>query len=234
VRAIAHAVLLGAVSVVATGCGATPDAEPRPPTRPMAAESRCVAPKGESATMSSADFPAVGQMSVFTTRRAAGDAVDVHALGLSDFSESQVGELGTLLPDQSRRLLPAQGALGDLFGIPTSEGAVCLSVAPRGAGTCARDLDELGRGIWFMGIDPDRQRKGAPGSVVGMASDDVVAVLAVRRDGTYPARLERNGFAYTLPSGACAVGDVSELIVKYADGSSKRVDLSYWPQSKNC
>jgi hypothetical protein len=196
----------------------------------MAEESRCIPPKTESATLSSADFPAVGQMSVFTTGRAAEDAVDLRALAL----QCPMRELGTLLPDQSRRLLPAQGALGDLFGIPTSEGAVCLSLGPSGGTTCARDLNERGEGIWFMGIDRDQHSEGAPGSVVGMASDDVAAVVAVQGGAKYPARLARNGFAYTLPSGSCAVGDVTELIVEYADGSSKRIDLSYWPRSGNC
>jgi hypothetical protein len=73
-----------------------------------------------------------------------------------------------------------------------------------------------------VGIDPDAMGAGAPGTIVGLVSDDVVAAQ-VNVDGIdHDALVENNGLFYEL-SDANAVGcqAVNSVTIAYRSGGSK-------------
>jgi hypothetical protein len=134
---------------------------------------------------------------------------------------------GEPLAGDSRLLLSGLGVGNtSLYAWPTTEGGVCFAWDV-GAGGCQLHFPRGEHRATFMGIDPDEPGVGAPGTLVGIVPDDVVAVDVVVRGVQHSAVLERNGLFYELPDGSCTNWAFEQLIVKYRDGTSYTVPIKW-------
>jgi hypothetical protein len=136
--------------------------------------------------------------------------------------------IGESVPEESRLLLADLGARkAALYAWPTTEGWVCWAW-DAGAGGCAPDFANDPRvPVLMTGIDPDKLGVGAPGVVVGIVPDDVVAA-SVRVDGVeYGAVVDRNGFFFELPTAKCSPRSFNSVWLTFHDGhrEGKRLTL---------
>lgn len=101
-----------------------------------------------------------------------------------------------------------------------------------GGGACSPDFERTLTRAVFVGIDPDSEGVGAPGTIVGVVPDDVVAVDITVGGTHHPATLDRNGFFYELPDGDCTNAAFESLTLTFQDQSSDIVPLR-WHKERN-
>jgi hypothetical protein len=135
---------------------------------------------------------------------------------------------GSNVPKETRLLLSDLGVgKTTLYGWPTTEGWVCWAWDV-GAGGCAPNFANDDRvPVLMTSIDPDKLGVGAPGVIVGIVPDDVVAA-SVRLDGVeYPAVVDRNGFFFELPTAKCSPKSFDSVWLTFRDGhrEGKRLTL---------
>lgn len=129
---------------------------------------------------------------------------------------------GTNVPEESRLLVSGLGVRRTtLYAWPTSEGWVCWAW-DAGAGGCAPNFANDDRvPVAMTGIDPDKLGVGAPGVVVGIVPDDVVAA-SVKVDGVeYAAVVDRNGFFFELPTAKCSPKSFNSIWLTFSDGRTE-------------
>ena len=120
-----------------------------------------------------------------------------------------------------------------LYAWPTTKGGVCWawdqegSGGYDGAGGCIRDFPQAEMRIVFMGIDPDDDGIGAPGTLAGVVPDDVAGAQVQVRGVAQAAIVERNGIFYELPDGSCTFWAFESLTATYRDGSSDTVPVKW-------
>jgi hypothetical protein len=177
---------------------------------------------------------AVDEMAVFSGPRTEADvlpgklAYRLEPMGCTRWESVNLGGcLGEPLAGESRLLLSGLGVGNtSLYAWPTTEGGVCFAW-DEGAGGCQRHFPRGEHRATFMGIDPDDEGVGAPGTLVGIVPDDVVAVGVVVRGVRHSAVLERNGLFYELPDGSCTNWAFEQLVVNYRDGTSYTVPIKW-------
>jgi hypothetical protein len=103
---------------------------------------------------------------------------------------------------------------------------VCYAWA-EGAGGCLPHFTEGPRRVAPMGIDPDEEGIGYPGTLVGVVPDDVVSADVQVQGARYAATVEGNGIFYELPDGACTNWAFESLTVTYRDGGSDTVPINW-------
>jgi hypothetical protein len=137
---------------------------------------------------------------------------------------------GDAVADEARLLLANLGVRKTkLYAWPTTNGWVCWAWA-EGAEGCISHFTAK-RHVAFMEIDPDDEGVGYPGTLVGIAADDVasaeVQVLGVRHTAT----LDSNGVFYELTDDSCTMRAFESLIATSADGSSatQAIDWAHGP-----
>ena len=189
------------------------------------------------------DHPAALEMSVFSTPRTAADVLPpelayrlVDDMGCERRSRENFGGcVGKGLGDESRLLLSNLGARKTkLWAWPTDTGAVCWAW-DEGGGGCEVDwaFRELtGRRVGFIAVDVDELRAGEPTILVGVVPDDVAAVDVTVAGVLLPAAVSRNGMYFELPDSECALGDVEEIAVTYADGTLEKTP-SDWTERRH-
>jgi hypothetical protein len=138
------------------------------------------------------------------------------------------GCIGEQLAIESRLLLSGLGEREvKLYAWPTTEGYVCWGLNTVGGG-CTPDFELNKPRAAFLGSDPDSGGEGAPGAIIGIVPDDVVAVDVVVSGNRRPATFGNNGFYYELSSGACGMASFDRIIVTHRDGSVGSASLDYW------
>jgi len=200
----------------------------------------------KKAQNASPSVPAVEEMSVFSRPRTGEDvlpsSLDYLLKGhhCDDWLRSQDRCPGEAIADQSRLLLTELGVKKtSLYAWPTTNGWVC--VAPDdGGGSCIRDFRPGARGTRtaYMGMDPDTDGVGAPGTLLGVVPDDVSAVTVKVGGVEYPAMVKNNGVFYELADGSCSFWAFQSLTTTYRDGTSDTVPI-HWhigdePMPKTC
>jgi hypothetical protein len=183
------------------------------------------------ATDGSRSVPAVDEMGVFSRPGAESDvlpkefAFRLKPTDCTEWHRSRLGCMGEAVADRSRLLLSGVGSrAASLYAWPTTDGWVCFAW-DEGEGGCTPHFE--GSRASFLGIDPDEPGVGAPGSVVGLIPDDVVAVDVAVRGASHPATLGRNSFFYELPDGDCTVTAIDSLTITYRDGTSDTRPLEW-------
>jgi hypothetical protein len=217
---------------LALGCGATDEA--------MSAEaggtsSTSMIDDGSSteATEASQSVPAVGEMSVFSRPRTEADvlpselAYRLQPHPCTEWHRARGGCVGDSIPDESRLLLSGLGVRSTrLYAWPTTNGWVCWAWA-EGAGGCLGDFADVTTRVAFMGIDPDNEGIGYPGTLVGVVPDDVQAAEVQVRGVGRAAIVESNGIFYELPDGSCTNWAFESLTATYRDGTSDTVHIGW-------
>jgi hypothetical protein len=179
-------------------------------------------------------LPAAKEMDVFSRPRTEEDVLPSRlSYRLSpegrctDRQRVDFGCLGDPIADESRLLLSGLGVgKTSLYAWPTTDGGVCWAWDD-GAGGCAHDFAGGESRAIFMGIDPDTDGAGAPGTLVGVAPDDVVAAEVKVRGLDRAAVLQSNGLFYELPDGSCTYWALESLTVSYRDGSSQTLPIKW-------
>jgi hypothetical protein len=153
--------------------------------------------------------------------------------------EAPFGCPGDDIPDGSRLLLSGLGVRRtNLYAWPTTKGWVCWAWdqagagAYDGAGGCIRDFAQAETRIAFLGIDPDDEGIGAPGTLAGVVPDDVTAAEVQVRGVARAATVESNGIFYELPDGSCTNWAFESLTASYRDGTSKTTTIK-WRQGSS-
>jgi hypothetical protein len=172
-------------------------------------------------------------MSVFARPRTDADVLPsrlsdrLMAKHCTDWERSHGGCIGDAIADESRLLLAGIGVgTTTLYAWPTTGGWVCWAW-DEGGGGCLHDFAQIKIRTAFMGIDPDFEGVGAPGTLVGVVPDDV-ATATVRVGGTeHPAVVQNNGVFYELPDGSCTNWAFEALTATYRDGSSDTVAIKW-------
>jgi hypothetical protein len=177
--------------------------------------------------------PAANEMSVFGRPRTEadlppGDFSDrLKSMACPDWYRAHTGCPGDPIGDETRLLVSSLGATRtNLYAWPTTNGWVCWAWRG-GAGSCVRDFADGGSRATFMGIDPDEEGIGAPGTLVGLVPDDVVAVEVKVRGVQEAAVIQSNGLFYELPDGSCTNWAFESLTATYRDGSSDTVPIKW-------
>jgi hypothetical protein len=78
-----------------------------------------------------------------------------------------------------------------------------------------------------MGIDPDRQGIGYPGTLVSIVPDDVASVEVQVRGVRHAAIVESNGVFYELIDSSCTMRAFESLTVTFRDGSSATYPIEW-------
>jgi hypothetical protein len=177
--------------------------------------------------------PAAKEMSVFVRPRTEADVLPSnlsYRLGrtpCNEWQRARGGCQGDAMGDESRLLLSGLGAREtSLYAWPTTTGWVCWAW-DEGAGGCFHDFAQVGSRVAFMGIDPDAEGIGAPGTLVGVVPDDVMAVEVKVRGEQHAAVFQGNGLFYELPDGSCTNWAFESLTVRYRNGSSDTVPIEW-------
>jgi hypothetical protein len=178
--------------------------------------------------------PAANEMSVFARPRTEADVTPSefsHRLRpegrCTDWQRSNMGCLGDPIGDESRLLIsPPSGTETNLYAWPTTTGAICWGWIG-GAGACAHDFARGDSRALFMGIDPDAEGVGAPGTLLGVVPDDVAAVDVQVRGEQQAALVQGNGLFYELPDGSCTNWAFESITVRYRDGSADTVPIEW-------
>jgi hypothetical protein len=176
--------------------------------------------------------PAVEEMSVFLRPRLQADRLP-EELSYRVHREPCPQEIaparcpGDAIPDDSRLLLSGLGVRKtSLYAWPTTKGWVCWAW-DEGAGGCIRDFAQAEIRVAFMGIDPDDEGTGDPGTLVGVVPDDVAATQVQVRGIAHAAIMESNGIFYELPNGSCTNWAFEWLTAFYRDGTSKTTPINW-------
>lgn len=220
--------------VILAACGA------RAPSSEQAAEglpSTSVAANGDTSSTTATDnpqsVPAVREMSVFLRPRTDADVLPnrlsyrLDREPCTDWERAHGGCLGDPIPDDSRLLLAGLGVgKTSLYAWPTTNGGVCFAWDD-GAGGCVHDFAQVEDRAAFMGIDPDQEGVGAPGTLVGVVPDDVAAAEVKVRGVDQAAVLRRNGVFYELPDGSCTNWAFESLTLSYRDGGSATIPIKW-------
>ena len=181
--------------------------------------------------------PAAVEMSVFSRPRAEADVLPSelsYQLGKFECSDTRDvlgGCLGDSVGDESRLLLSGLGVREtNLYAWPTTNDGVCFAWGAGGGG-CVLHFTERasqrGARPVFIGIDPDHEGVGAPGTLVGVVPDDVVAVDVLVAGIRHAAVLQNNGLFYELPRGSCTNRAFESLTATYRDGTSDTVPIEW-------
>ena len=180
---------------------------------------------------------AVNEMSVFSRPRTEEDVLPSRLLyrlkgnhcGEWQRSHDDDGCIGEAIADQSRLLLTNLGVRETaLYAWPTTNGWVCWAWA-EGAGGCIPHFTAEQPRVAFMGIDPDDEGIGYPGTLVGIAADDVASAEVQVRGVRHAATVESNGVFYELIDSSCTMRAFEALTATSRDGSSGRraIDWSH-------
>jgi hypothetical protein len=183
--------------------------------------------------------PAVDEMSVFSRPRTEADGLpselSYRVKGHKDCPESvraQFGCPGDPIADESRLLLSGLGVRQtSLYAWPTTNGWVCWAWA-EGAGGCQADFAPLRQSPGFMGIDPDDEGIGYPGTLVGIVPDDVAAAEVRVRGTSHAAIVGSNAIFYELPDSSCTNWAFDSVTVRYRDGRSATAPIT-WQQGSS-
>jgi hypothetical protein len=185
------------------------------------------------ATDGSQSVPAVDEMGVFSRPGVESDvlpkefAFRLEPTDCTEWHRSHFGCQGEAVGDRSRLLLSGAGSrASDLYAWPTTNGWVCFAwEAGGGGGGCTPHFERSRASL--VGVDPDGPGVGAPGSIVGLVPDDVVAVDVTIRGTSHPATLGKNSLFYELPDGDCKVTAIDSLTITYRDGTSDTRPLEW-------
>jgi hypothetical protein len=135
-----------------------------------------------------------------------------------------VSKPGRIELDRARRLLPEISPRGaSLFAVPTSNGWVCYGLVPGFPSHCERHLDH---GL-ALAIDDHDGAGGVPISLFGLAADSVRRMRVDVGGSILPAKLERNGFALTLPDAKTEAREIRAIIVMRQEGRRERLPLDW-------
>jgi hypothetical protein len=185
------------------------------------------------ATDGSQSVPAVNEMGVFSRPGVESDvlpkefAFRLEPTPCTEWHRSHFGCQGEAVADRSRLLLSGVGSrASDLYAWPTTNGWVCFAWEAGGGGGGCTPHFETSRAS-LVGVDPDGPGGGAPGSLVGLIPDDVVAVDITLRGTSHPATLGKNSLFYELPDGDCTVTAIDSLTITYRDGTSDTRPLEW-------
>lgn len=172
--------------------------------------------------------PAVLEMSVFTRPRTESDVLPsaysyrLGSMSCNDWLRAHDGCFGDDIPGQSRLLLAGLGETSaSLYAWPMASGGVCLAWGA-GSGLCAQHFPAEDRAA-VTGIDPDAMGAGAPGTIVGVVPDDVVAARVTVHGIDHEALVQNNGLFYEFPDGADTCQAVDSVTISYRDGSSDTI-----------
>lgn len=240
-----------AAASIGTACGETAVSPDERSGRSQSGSHSATAPKNDSkkatdvapvdqkvskkAQNASPSEPAVEEMSVFSRPRTGEDELPGSLAYLlkghqcDDWLRSQDRCPGEAIADQSRLLLTYVGVrTTSLYAWPTTGGGVCVAPDDGGA-SCIRDFRPGGRGTRtaYMGMDPDTDGVGAPGTLLGVVPDDVSAVTVKVGGVEYPAVVKNNGVFYELADGSCSFWAFQSLTTTYRDGTSDTVPIDW-------
>jgi hypothetical protein len=238
VRGMPALLALLAVAVVLAGCGesavSSGKAAEGQPSSSVSSDEGVPA----TATDTPQSTAAVNEMSVFLRPRTDADVLPSRLSyrlkpegPCTDWQRADFGCPGDPIADESRLLLSGLGVgKTSLYAWPTTTGAVCWAWDD-GAGACAHDFARGETRAIYMGIDPDEEGVGAPGTVLGVVPDDVVAVDVQVRGERRAVVVQGNGFFYELPDGSCTNWAFESFTVRYRDGSADTVPIE-WHQGR--
>jgi hypothetical protein len=171
--------------------------------------------------------PAVEQMSVFSRPRTEVDVLpkelsyrlrdDIYSC--TDWHREHDGCLGDPIADESRLLLSGLGVGNvSLYAWPTENGWVCWAWGNSGGGCAPHFTQE--RRVVFMGIDPDQECIGYPGTLLGVVPDEVVGAEVQVRGVRHPAIVESNAVFYELNDASFPMRAFDSLTATFSDGST--------------
>jgi hypothetical protein len=223
-RAVLFVLLAAAVVFVAWRVGA--------PSSGKAAEGE---PSGSlsfeeegSSTGATASAPAVMEMSVFTNPRTESDVLPsdysfrLGSMSCNDSLRARDGCFGDDIAGESRLLLVGLGGTSaSLYAWPMTSGGVCWAY-DEGGGGCVNHFPVEDRAVVF-GIDPDAARAGAPGTVIGLVPDDVVAGRVKVNGVDHDAHVQNNVLSYEPADAAVSCEAVDSVTISYRDGSSDTI-----------
>jgi hypothetical protein len=220
------ALTLTAISLVLVGCGSADTRSSEAAGQdPSTSVSSVDASSPTDTTDAPQSLPAVDDMSVFSRPRTEADVVPselsyrLEVQRCSERERVRLGCPGDPIGDESGLLLSGLGVRRtSLYAWPTTNGWVCWAWA-EGAGGCLSHFTQEHR-VPFMGIDPDADGRGYPGTLVGVVPDDVAAAEVQVRRVRRAAIVQSNGIFYELPDGSCTYWALESLTTKYQDGSS--------------
>jgi hypothetical protein len=172
--------------------------------------------------------PAVLEMSVFTNPRTESDVLPsdysfrLGSMSCTDWLRTHDACFGDDIGGQSHRLLSGLGETNaSLYAWPMASGGVCLAWGA-GSGLCAQQFPAEERAA-VVGIDPDAMGAGAPGTIVGVVPDDVVAARVTVHGIDHDALVQNNGLFYEFPDGADTCQALDSVTISYRDGSSDTI-----------
>lgn len=144
-------------------------------------------------------------------------AVPPHLATLMSHLSDPNAAHGEAVATQVKELLHGQGrGSADVYGYPTTTGAVCVMVSERiDVGTCA---DHFDRDTLPVLADAYYEAGSTP-SIAGLAPGNVVEVDVVVNGAPQPSTLAKNAFYYQSPPGTDN-GAISAIVVRYRDGTS--------------
>jgi len=231
-----------AAASIGTACGETAASPDERSGGSQSGSHPSAAPKSDSkkaqeefskkAQNASSSEPAVDEMSVFSRPRTEEDVLPSSLFDLlkgHQCDDSQDRCPGEAKPEESRLLLTNLGVgKTSLYAWPTTAGWVCVAPDDGGA-SCIRDFRPEGRGTRtaYMGMDPDTDGVGAPGTLLGIVPDDVSAVTVKVGGVEYPAVVKNNGVFYELAAGSCSFWAFESLTTTYRDGTSDTVSIDW-------
>jgi hypothetical protein len=182
-----------------------------------------------SSTGAADSAPAVMEMSVFSRTRSEADELPseysyrLHSMGeCGDWERAHDACFGDQIGDESRLVGADLGQThANLYAWPTTSGGVCWATG-RGTGMCTNHFTpDVSAG--FMGWDPDTPGTGAPGTLVGIVPDDVVAARVKVDEIDHDALVQDNGLFYELSDAAVSCQAVNSVTISYRDGSSDTI-----------
>jgi hypothetical protein len=129
---------------------------------------------------------------------------------------------GDDIAGQSHLLLAGLGETkASLYAWPMTSGGVCWAWG-EGSGMCVEHFPAQDRAA-LTGIDPDAMGAGAPGTIVGVVPDDVVAARVTVHGIDRDALVQSNGLFYELADGADTCKAVDSVTISYRDGSADTI-----------
>ena len=181
------------------------------------------------------EVPPVAEMSVFKRTRTSADVLPKQLLYLLEPlpCPDEVRDLGRCpypapIGGESRLLLSDLGVRGEtMYGWPTDDGAVCLSLSDRGGAICMREWLPRIRAEYSGSDPPEIDGGGAPGAIKGLVPDDVVAVDVIVLGMRRPATLGNNAYFYELPDVSCGLSTFDALVVTLRDGTVQSVPVNF-------
>jgi hypothetical protein len=186
-----------------------------------------------------ASVRAVKAMSVFSRPRTEVDVLPKElsyrlrggTYSCTDWHREHGGCLGDPIADESRLLLSGLGVGNvSLYAWPTENGWVCWAWGDGGGGCAPHFTQE--RRVVFMGIDPDQECIGYPGTLLGVVPDDVVSAEVEVRGVRHPAIVESNAVFYELPDASFPMRAFDSLTATFSDGSTA-TDPIGWRTSRS-